>query len=1022
MAVKPIIIPIEPDVSSIPSAIETISALGGVDEATAKKFIQSNKAFAEQQKVLSGSIPQIDKLIAAINGLTESIVGGALTQKITQLGTVTQKSADIASGSSTKINELTASLSSLKDNGDVSVIEDSLTEVADSISDVASSADVLHASFSDFSKDAQKVDFTKLSVEQLEKTLDELIKTEGLLKSAQKSTLNPELIKQYQEGLESVTRDINEVSQLLDNANANKFLPPVETVSKFSDKIKQLTNQLKNVSADSPEFDKLKKELDATKISAERLEKTAGSLRGQLRQYKETLSQLEDAGLESTEVFQNMAVAAGKLEDQIGDTQARIKALASDTFAFDAAIQGAQGIAAAFSVAEGATAILGAEDEDLQKAILGVNSAMAILTGLQEIENTLQQQTAIVTAVVLAQQKLAIVQTQLQSATESRNIIIRYAAIAAQKVLNAVMAANPATIVLIGIAALATGLLALTHSSDDAAEALEDLNKVLEFQNEIIKRNAESYQQSADLLSAQARQAGALESELSRIQQDARRRQAEDLAANITLNQLRFKNEKLTGDQIIAINKQIEEDTKRLNELNNQGKIAALQIQKQTQDESLKSATAFAEARIANAKKDSAAESSAMIEAIRAQQREQLSQESLTAGERQKIVAENEAKIRQINQESALRSHNDKIALAQSFAIVQRDLFKKLEAETSVILLEAERDRLGKSKEQQTLITAQANEAVRNLRLNLFKELETAEGLHDEVLISERRDSFEKQLKFEQDLFNEKSRLRNEGFEAEKQRLLDEKLLREELDRQRLQAAASIANSLVEFSKNRTDAEIADLDNQLKKGLISQEQYDLKVRALKRRQAQQDKQAAIFQATIAQSLAVLSVLKDQTIPFVAKPAFIALIIAQAVAQIAAIASRPLPAYAKGTKNAIGGNSIVAEEGPELIYQKGKWSYVDKPSIVNLARGSKVITAPETSKILSRYNIPMPYLEGQTNETINGHKIDYQKMGAIIGNEIGKLPLTYNFFDQNGFTSHQASILNRRDFIKHRYKS
>jgi hypothetical protein len=67
-----------------------------------------------------------------------------------------------------------------------------------------------------------------------------------------------------------------------------------------------------------------------------------------------------------------------------------------------------------------------------------------------------------------------------------------------------------------------------------------------------------------------------------------------------------------------------------------------------------------------------------------------------------------------------------------------------------------------------------------------------------------------------------------------------------------------------------------------------------------------------------------------------------------------VASRPIPAFKKGTKNAPAGLAIVGEEGPELVERNGRMFITPgKASFVNLTGGEKIHTAKETERIIAR---------------------------------------------------------------------
>lgn len=126
------------------------------------------------------------------------------------------------------------------------------------------------------------------------------------------------------------------------------------------------------------------------------------SLKGQLLALKKELQGLD----EGDKKFKKLSIEAAKLEDKIGDVNQQIRTLASDTFAFDAVVDGVRGMTAAFSFAQGASALLGSENEDLQKTLVKLNALMLVSTSLQELANQLTGQGAAKLAVISAAQKV----------------------------------------------------------------------------------------------------------------------------------------------------------------------------------------------------------------------------------------------------------------------------------------------------------------------------------------------------------------------------------------------------------------------------------------------------------------------------------------------------------------------------------------------------------------------------------------------------------------------------------------
>jgi hypothetical protein len=121
------------------------------------------------------------------------------------------------------------------------------------------------------------------------------------------------------------------------------------------------------------------------------------SAKQRLRELQKTLIDMSLAGQEGTKAFKEMEREAGKLKDQIGDTGQRIKNLASDTRNIDTFVSAVQGITAGFQIAQGAAALFGSENEDLQKSLLKVQGAMALATGVQQVANLLNKDSILIT-------------------------------------------------------------------------------------------------------------------------------------------------------------------------------------------------------------------------------------------------------------------------------------------------------------------------------------------------------------------------------------------------------------------------------------------------------------------------------------------------------------------------------------------------------------------------------------------------------------------------------------------------
>ena len=111
---------------------------------------------------------------------------------------------------------------------------------------------------------------------------------------------------------------------------------------------------------------------------------------------------------------------------------------------------------------------------------------------------------------------------------------------------------------------------------------------------------------------------------------------------------------------------------------------------------------------------------------------------------------------------------------------------------------------------------------------------------------------------------------------------------------------------------------------------------------LEQKQAKWQKANSIIQTTIATSQAIMKALAEAG-PF-AGPILAAVIGAMGAAQVAIIASQPIPKYAKGTDNHPGGLAIVGDGGRQEVIETDNGAYITPsvPTLVDIPKRAKVI--------------------------------------------------------------------------------
>jgi hypothetical protein len=136
------------------------------------------------------------------------------------------------------------------------------------------------------------------------------------------------------------------------------------------------------------------KRLKENAAAAEAAAQKQVSLRQRLREVKIELVEMEAAGQRGTAEYRALQAEAAKLTDAWGDAQAQASILANDQRGMQGIISGLTGVTGAFTAAQGAVGLFAGENEHLQQIMLKVQSLMAITMGLQQVQQTINKDSA----------------------------------------------------------------------------------------------------------------------------------------------------------------------------------------------------------------------------------------------------------------------------------------------------------------------------------------------------------------------------------------------------------------------------------------------------------------------------------------------------------------------------------------------------------------------------------------------------------------------------------------------------
>lgn len=211
---------------------------------------------------------------------------------------------------------------------------------------------------------------------------------------------------------------------------------------------------------------------------SDKVNESVGSIKQQLREAQKEVVQLsEKFGATSKEAIE-AAKRAAELKDTIGDSKSLIDAFNPDA-KFRAFSSSVAGVASGFAALQGAMSLFGNESEDVQKALLKVQSAMAISQGLQAVGESIdsfrqlgaviQQTTVFTKANELANKATAVTMRVLGVSAETTSVSF--------KVLKGAIAATGIGLLVIALAEAVTYFQNFQSAAEEAAAAQEEFNK-----------------------------------------------------------------------------------------------------------------------------------------------------------------------------------------------------------------------------------------------------------------------------------------------------------------------------------------------------------------------------------------------------------------------------------------------------------------------------------------------------------------------------------------------------------------
>lgn len=984
------------------------------------------------------------------------------------------------------------------------------------------------------------VEFVVSGEEGIENAADTLERTGKIDKTAadQFKKTNAELAKR-QQVIDNLQKEMKEMQAQNAKTIADLHAKTEQFITDFAEGFGEgIVETLKEAGFEFDEFGQIINKNDKV------VKKASNSLKGELRAITQELAQMKLRGEDNTEQYQKLAQRAGEMKDAIGDAANEVSNFASDTSKIDGLISAVQGVAGVFAIAQGAVGLFGAENEELNEVLLKVNSAMALLQGLQAVGNVLQKESAASTFLAATAQQIY-------------NVVVGQS-IGLLKLFRIALAATGIGAVILGLTVLVQWLMRTSKETkaltkDFLRFNLEMQRDIENFKNNINEVNRANAERQADLKAQGALQSTITSENIKGMKDElvgifelqrsmrARKTEAEQILKAMATGEREF-NEALADEAQKTIDIFNDLGQQRL-DLASAIRIQEIENEKQLRVERLQAIADGVQAQLVLARKNSKQELDLAKQAARAQAAVQLEEAGQNLPKRLLIEKELQARLRELDAEYARVRQEDRIAAAERelLAVQQKsrqinervsqdeiNAQKKVIAETARLALmqagltanqrkkiqeQSIADQLALQKEfnQQSIqlaledmiarneaqltelnignerklqlqeenliaaaqieidanvgltdkilaIRAKLNQDLRALRLaSLQKELDDELALTearsgvlrranervandqrksydvriaainqvsalDIAAINSRQDANEDALR--RGLISQKEyNLAYEQLKDEEAKVVEDAELRKRELYKQTQAeqfkiatdtALQVLNIIQQFGQQQTEVELQRIERQRteidalreagsiteKEALERQKRLDQEERSIKRKQAERDKAIAIFQAVINTASAVVAAL---TAGPIAGPILAAITAALGAAQIAVIASRPIPKFGKGKKNSYEGWAEIGETGPELMERGGDMYLAKKKAVVWVGKRDKVFNPSETVAMLEKNNM-QPYIikDKQNNDykSVYNNAIDYDKLGKVISDNIPQVGLN---IDQEGFT-------------------
>ena len=237
-------------------------------------------------------------------------------------------------------------------------------------------------------------------------------------------------IKELQKEYDRLGQAANEAFMKGTSAGDEEFRTLEKKRALIQAEIKERQRLLEEIASTADALAAEEQRMNQAQKKTEENAQAQATFRTRLREVREALAKMELQGKTNTEEYRNMQTELQRLSEAMDAVTTQQNMLKRGERGWEGLISGISGVTGVLSAAQGATALLAGENENLQKIMLKVQSLMSITIGLREVQLMLDKDEAFMLVTLrkakelytVATEKAAIAMTKFGLTTTAANV------------------------------------------------------------------------------------------------------------------------------------------------------------------------------------------------------------------------------------------------------------------------------------------------------------------------------------------------------------------------------------------------------------------------------------------------------------------------------------------------------------------------------------------------------------------------------------------------------------------------